>query len=210
MPPPEPTILERITTELNQQLWARLVLFADDSVKRHYWHGILGGPAVSGTTGEDYLQDAVMKTLKGVRRWQPENCSLEQHLRGAIKSAVNHDSEELENRLVLRGSSLAREETDPDVSPLDRFPADCLRFEDVERGREWDNLILEFLDYLADDSAVQQLFEALYDGILKRADLAKHLGVTELLVDSTRKRLATRVKKFREMKTQQLKEVPHV
>ena len=73
--------------------------------------------------------------------------------------------------------------------------------------KEWDTMIFEFLEELSDDKPVQQLFEAIFDGTIKRADQAKALGVPETQIDAFKKRLSTRVKKFIANQTQKPKEV---
>lgn len=207
---PDRTIAQRIKSELNQQLWDRLQLHAHDLVKRATWHGILGGPSVRARDGDDYVQLAIKETLSGdTRHWNPENCSLEQYLRGVIRSMVSNDATRAENRKYIRHDPTSRSESDESQSPLDLLPAESPSVSDLEYEEERQSLIFEFLEQLGDDKPVQQLFEAIYDGVTKRADHAARLNIPVTQVDALQKRLATRTNRFTEQKIKQRQEGSH-
>lgn len=207
MTPPPPEIIQQIKDELTQELWKRLVLHAEILVKNHSWHGVLGGPPLKGNAAEDYANEAVLRTLNGRRAWKPENCSLRQHLKGAIDSIINHESEKGENTSTSREDALS--DGEHLGSPFDTFSAENEDYEEIEFERIQEDLILEFLECLEDDLPVQRIFEALHDGIIKRADIAAHLKITVNDLDRLRKRLGTRVHAFKEEKTKTRKEAPN-
>lgn len=222
MSAPTDDIAQRIKSELTQQLLNKLLLYADILVRQHIWHGVLGGLALHGKSAEDYVQEAVMKTWNaapgvgpgdsktGKRNWNPANCSLEQHLRGVLDSDVNHDSMRPMNQRIIREGSLADDDPQDSTSFFDRIAAETSTVEEIEKLKEWDVMIFEFLEELADDVPVQRLFEAIHDGTLKRADQAKALGMPEAQIDALKKRLDRRVKNFAANRTQKSKEVSHV
>lgn len=209
MSAPPDDIAQRIKAELTQALLKKLLLYADSSVRQHIWHGVLGGLPLHGKSADDYLQDAVVKTLTGKRKWKPSNCSLEQHLRGVLDSDINHDSMRPMNQRILREGSLECEDSQDSTSFFDRIAAETVTVEEIEKLKEWDTMILEFLEDLSDDKPVQRLFEAIFDGTIKRADQAKVLAVPETQIDAFKKRLSTRVKKFITNQTHKPKEVNH-
>jgi hypothetical protein len=209
MSAPTDDIAQQIKAELTQALWNKLLLYADISIRQHIWHGVLGGLPLHGNSAGDYLQDALTKTLTGKRKWKPANCSLEQHLKGVLDSDINHDSMRPMNQRILREGSLECDAPQDSTSFFDRIAAEIITIEEVEMLKEWDTMIFEFLEELSDDKPVQQLFEAIFDGTIKRADQAKALGVPETQIDAFKKRLSTRVKKFITNQTQKPKEVHH-
>ncbi|MCB1276780.1 hypothetical protein [Prosthecobacter sp.] len=209
MSAPIDDIPQQIKRELTQALWKKLLLYADNSIREHIWHGVLGGLPLHGKSAEDYLQDALMKTLTGKRKWKPAACALEQHLRGVLDSDINHDSMRPMNQRILREGSLDSDNSQDSTSFFDRIDAATLTIEEVEKLKEWDTMLFNFLEELSDDKPVQQLFEAIFDGTIKRADQAKALGVPETQIDAFKKRLSTRVKKFITNQNQTPKEVHH-
>jgi hypothetical protein len=209
MSAPTDDIAQQLKAELTQKLWNKLLLYADISIRQHIWHGVLGGLPLHGKSAGDYLQDALTKTLTGKRNWKPSNCSLEHHIRGVLDSDINHDSMRPMNQRIIREGSLECDDSQDLTSFFDRIAAETITIEEAEKLKEWDIMIFEFLEELSDDKPVQQLFEAIFDGTIKRADQARALGVPETQIDAFKKRLSTRVKKFITNQTQKPKEVHH-
>ncbi len=207
---PDRTIAQRIKTELTPQLWDRLLLHAHDLVKRGIWHGILGGPSVHARDGSDYVQIAILETVRGDKRhWNPDNCSLEQYLKGVIRSMISNDERCAENRKFIRLDASGCNESEGAQSPLDLLPTEAPSVSDLEYEEERQSLIFEFLEQLGDDKPVQQLFEAIYDGVTKRADQAARLNIPVTQVDALQKRLSTRTNRFTEQKIKQRQEGSH-
>lgn len=42
---------------------------------------------------EDFVNDAVEKTISGVRKWRPSRCTLFEHLAGVVASSISHAAE---------------------------------------------------------------------------------------------------------------------
>ncbi|TLD71362.1 hypothetical protein FEM03_07475 [Phragmitibacter flavus] len=207
---PHPDIAQKLKDELTQFLWDRLLVYADALVARHSWHGILGGPPLRGFEAEDFLQDAVRKTLHGVRKWNPDEVRLEKFLMGVVESDIGHASLKSENRILVRERSLGgADDESGSRSPLEKFPAAALAPDTIQIEQEREEVIFEFCDSLSDDPPVQKMFELVYDGITKRAHQAANMGLLENQIDAIKKRLHTRVKKFAEIRTKNNKEVSH-
>lgn len=200
-------ILKQIQTELTQRLWDRLLLYAAELIRVNTWHGILGGPPLHGNCAADYVNIAVQKTLSACRAWEPEKCTLEMHLKGAIRSEISHAHERVENRRLLRARSLANELDDEQECPLDTFPGSSPTPEEAEWLKEREEALLDFLDALSDDIPVQRLFELIHDGVVKRAEQAKALQMTETQVDVIKKRFSTRVRRYASNRNQKVKGV---
>lgn len=122
---------------------------------------------------------------------------------------VSNDATRAENRKFIRHDPTGCGESDESQSPLDLLPAEAPSVSDLELEEERQTLIFEFLEQLGDDKLVQQLFEAIYDGVTKRADQAARLNIPVTQVDALQKRLATRTNRFTEQKIKQRQEGSH-
>ena len=93
----------------------RLLLLAVSRLYRMTWRGRRGEAPPGAAEAEDYVNDAISKTISGVRVWNPGNCTLFQHLAGVIVSDVSHAATSTENRTTM---------APPDDPPGDRWPPD--------------------------------------------------------------------------------------
>src|ERR1700680_2402805 len=84
-----------------EDLNARLLLVAAKKLKRLFWRGMRSGAPPGGKTAEDFVQDAIAKTLEGRRVWNGD-CSLFEHLVGIISGDINHWVMSAENRRTVR------------------------------------------------------------------------------------------------------------
>lgn len=65
---------------------------------------------------EDIVNDAIAKTIGGVRTWAPEKCTLFQHLVGVIVSDISHFASSSESQLRVHKPSNGNAEWPPDVA----------------------------------------------------------------------------------------------
>lgn len=79
----------------------RLLLLAVSRLSRMSWRGQRGSIAPGAAEAEDFVNDAIAKTMDGVRAWSEERCSLFQHLAGIVVSDISHAATAAENRLTL-------------------------------------------------------------------------------------------------------------
>ena len=70
---------------------------------------------------EDFVHDAITKTMSGVRVWNREACTLFQHLAGVIVSDISHSSASLESRVIAPSHGHANGHTTwpPDIAEPD-------------------------------------------------------------------------------------------
>ena len=85
-----------------EDLIPRLLLLAISRLRRMSWHGERRGAPPGAAEAEDFVNDAVSKTIAGIRIWNPTACSLFQHLAGVIVSDISHAAQSAENRATLR------------------------------------------------------------------------------------------------------------
>lgn len=71
----------------------RLTLFAARRLSALVWH-------TNTADADDFVIEAITKTMQGVRVWNRPTCSLYDHLLGVIASDINHAAESWENRTM--------------------------------------------------------------------------------------------------------------
>jgi hypothetical protein len=107
----------------------RLLLLAVSRLYRMTWRGRRGEAPPGAAEAEDYVNDAISKTISGVRVWNPGNCTLFQHLAGVVVSDISHAAESMENRTTVAPPHNPGEDRWP-PDPADDAP-------DPERAAEW-------------------------------------------------------------------------
>jgi hypothetical protein len=210
--------LKKIEEQLDEALIERLALHADNKMKGLYWQGVLGGSAPGGFTGNDFVKQAVEKTLKwaqgieGGRTWNyQEQPDLFLHLKSIIDSDLNHAAESWENRKFLSEAAMARTDEDGQefnamttiAAELQTPSEDCINAE-VERARE--RLLFQFFDFLSNDPQLQKVLELLFDGITKSAEQARRLGISDNEMYVVTKRLSRQIEKFKQVNAKTITE----
>src|SRR4030095_5445652 len=89
----------------------RLLLVASARLHRMTWRGERRGATPGATEAADFVNDAISKTIAGVRAWKPQACTLFQHLAGVILSDISHAAGSIANRSTPGGGA------DPDCRP---------------------------------------------------------------------------------------------
>jgi hypothetical protein len=79
----------------------RLVLYAQRTLDRLTWLGVLGGPPIAGLTPTDIVHEAVQDVLSGIRVWNKKKPILD-FLMNTIQSIISNKVTSLENRLTTR------------------------------------------------------------------------------------------------------------
>ncbi|MBE9553874.1 MAG: hypothetical protein IMF05_10470 [Proteobacteria bacterium] len=162
----------------------RLLLLAVSRLYRMTWRGRRGEAPPGAAEAEDYVNDAISKTISGVRVWNSNNCTLFQHLAGVIVSDVSHAATSTENRTTLA----------PPDDPLgdDRWPPDPVDDSpDQEQAVEWKSeqrRLLKHLDGIDPDLAVMAGLMLVHD-MQESEALAEAMGVPAAEIANRRKRL---------------------
>lgn len=107
----------------------RLLLLAVSRLYRMTWRGRRGEAPPGAAEAEDYVNDAIAKTIAGVRIWDPGRCTLFQHLAGVVVSDIGHAATSTENRTTM---------APPKDPPGDRWPPDSADdAPDQEQATAW-------------------------------------------------------------------------
>lgn len=161
----------------------RLLLLAVSRLYRMTWRGRRGENPPGAAEAEDYVNDAIAKTISGVRVWNPENCTLFQHLAGVVVSDIGHAATSVENRTSA---------APPDDPPGDRWPPDTADdAPDQERATEWKSeqrRLLQHLDRIDPDLAIMAGLMLLHD-MQETEALARAMKVEPSEIANRRKRL---------------------
>ena len=169
----------------------RLLLLSMSRLARMTWRGQRGSAPPGAAEAEDFVNDAIAKTMDGVRVWREEACSLYQHLAGIIVSDISHAATAAENRLTLSDDG---RDGAPGGWPPDR--AD--EAPDQEQTALWRSEQRQLLDHLhAIDDRLGRMAELiLMEDIDQTRDLALRLDLTAMEVANLRKRLKRVTKRY--------------
>jgi hypothetical protein len=168
----------------------RLLLLAVSRLYRMTWRGRAGEAPPGAAEAEDYVNDAISKTIAGVRVWNPDNCTLFQHLAGVVVSDIGHAARSMENRTTV---------APPKDPPGDRWPPDPADdAPDPERTAEWRSERNRLLGYLeATDACLAQMAELMLTRDMQDTEsLSAALGIAGPEVANRRKRLKRAVRNY--------------
>lgn len=180
----------------------KLTYYALKKIKRRYWLGVFGGPTPAATEAEDIVMKCIKKVLDGQRCWEPEKYpDLYRFLLGVIDSEVSHLVESWENRYFLREEALAGdcngEETKdfwqavPDLNPT--IETKLINQEIEEKSEKF---FQEFYESVQDSPKLQMVLDSIFEGHIKRADIAENIGITVKEFDNLKKQLRRRLQLF--------------
>lgn len=183
-----------------KDIYPRLLYHAHQKARRLRWQSVIDGHMPGGKEVEDIVIESLEAIFSGDRAWDPEKQpDLYKHLTGIIDSKLNHLAESAENRLVRSASTLTGRDGQSNEaeaigarSELPPTPSD----EAIEK--ECEEYILGFIDYLSDDPLLQNIVQAILDGVEKRAEIAEVCGVKVEDITNADKRLMRRAKIYRE------------
>jgi hypothetical protein len=163
----------------------RLLLLAGSRLAR--WRS----RTVNFEEAEDFVHDAIAKTMSGVRVWKREACDLFHHLAGVIVSDMSHSSASLESRMIARNNGHANGHTTwpPDIPEPGPNQEEALL---SSSGRR------ELLEHLSQiDPKLAKMAELMLGRDLwERRELAEALATTPADVANLRKRLYRAVRAF--------------
>ena len=180
-------------TDVDASTWEdvvpRLLLLAMSRLSRMSFRGQRNAVPPGAAEAEDFVNDAIAKTMAGLRVWRPESCTLFQHLAGIVVSDISHAATSAENRLTL-----ADDGRQPGGWPPDRA--------DERPGQEqqtlWRSEQRRLLGYLqAIDPKLGQMADLiLVEDIDGSAELADRLEMTVSDVANLKKRMKRAVRAF--------------
>ncbi|WP_376957517.1 hypothetical protein ABNQ39_10465 [Azospirillum sp. A26] len=80
-----------------ENITLRALVYATHRDNRMRWRGARDGSPPGGKTPEDFVSDAIIKTISGQRCWDPNKCDLLQHIIGVVSSEISHAAISAEN-----------------------------------------------------------------------------------------------------------------
>jgi hypothetical protein len=174
-----------------EDLIPRLLLLAISRLRRMSWHGERRGAPPGAAEAEDFVNDAVSKTIAGIRIWNPTACSLFQHLAGVIVSDISHAAQSAENRATLRDGGPPMGGASLTAAIADAAPSQ-------ESVAAWRSEQRRLLDHLtAADADLGRMAELMLLGDMQEtADLSRVLGIPPAEVANRRKRLKRAVQAY--------------
>ena len=173
-----------------EDLVPRLLLLASSRLSRMIWRGRRRGPTPGAAQPEDFVNEAIAKTMAGIREWNPDRCSLFQHLAGAIVSDISHAAESSDNRITVSAAAAPADTVwPPDMASDDADPEQIAMWQSEQR-RLFDHL--DGLDPLLGRMANLMLAE----DCRETADLCMALDLAPSEIANLRKRLKRAVRAY--------------
>ena len=169
----------------------RLLRFSVSRMGRMTWRGRPPGGSPGMIEAADLVNEAIAKTIAGVRPWRSETCSLFQHLAGTIAQEISHAANSMENHLTVVHPGTP----DTDVS----WPPDAAdETPDPELVALWRSEQHKLLKYLNDiDSMIGRMAELmLLHDIWETRELCQRLEVTPAEVANLRKRMKRAIRAY--------------
>ena len=179
-------------TEIDwDDLVPRLLLLAMSRLSRMTWRGRRNDMPPGAAEAEDFVNDAIAKTIAGVRVWSRNNCTLFQHLAGVVVSDISHAAEAAENRLTLAASGRSDQADDWPPDTIDDRP-------DQEERALWRSEQRRLLGHLDEvDPKLAHMAELiLIEDIDGSSELSNRLDCSVAEIGNLRKRLKRALQVF--------------
>ncbi len=199
------TLSPEVLKLLSLYPWAdtleRLTLYAVRKMDRLKWRNSWKGNPPNGIQAEDIVQDVVLKTIEGTRKWdQNKHPDLYLWLQNQIDSEISNLVRSSWNKKYVSESTLS----DPAIiEGVDTNTPESILL-NTEEESECDSFFLGLLDFLKDEPILCKIVEAFIGSVeqtQKRSDFAQYLGITTAELDAYKKKLLRRVKEFKEKDT---------
>lgn len=205
---PQPSTIRATAHQISREIevlaeydYVRLKVYAQNRIFR------IGPHAANGRTGDDLLQEAVIRLLDGTRHWDPENVDIAKCLIGTMRSiasawaahrkrnAARPEYAAIESEWAKKG------ESENHSSPFDMVKADGLNTEEraIEKDNEAERKTLadEIEASCAGDQAASMVIVRVQSGMDGPA-IQKDLGWTPSEYRATVRRIQRRAYKITE------------
>lgn len=191
---------QQIFNRLQQADWnsiyRKLAAYAVHQARIYRWRGMSGNlesnsELIGGVSCEDIVQEVIIKTLQGKRKWDPDKGELEPWLFDQIKSEMNHlvtSSTHVRERISI--SEELDKEPNTASSTTHVQSASVIVLNEIEAAER----LAAVYDATVDDPQLEELVSAILDGCEpKPRFLAERLGVDVKDIYNRTKRLHRRV-----------------
>lgn len=154
------------------------------------WRGRYRGPTPGGAQPEDFVNDAIAKTMAGTRIWDPERCTLFQHLAGTIVSDISHAAESADNRTTISAAAAPADAVwPPDTADGGADPEQTAQWQSEQRR------LIQHLDGL-DPLLARMATAMLVEDRRETSELCLALDLAPSDVANLRKRLKRAVRAY--------------
>jgi ERCC4-type nuclease len=186
-----------------KELTPHLLHYGDKLIRRCIWRGLAvtaqpgGRVCVEGCGADDFLQEAIDRFLNR-RRTYNYSASLEQNLRGAIKSIIWSLNKSSQRRplIDMHAMSDAGEKSDPIAQlPSSTPPADASIMAD-ERAQEQKRILEEFENTLTSESDLLKVLNGYKAGYVKPQEIEKFTGISAARASELKRKLRERMEHF--------------
>lgn len=187
-------IAKRIESADWNELYPVLILFAETRLRNAL--KTKGKPVIEGLDANVLLDRAIDKTLDGTRRWKYGDVSLENHLKGVIRSDIS----------AFFKKDIARSVAPPiwtesgPINTIEILGDNHLRPDTTVSDDEHSTLLNEhisaFRESVADDSELVELLDAYDAGYTKPADIAGLTDIDPRRIDELKRKLLTKYLRF--------------
>ena len=167
----------------------RLLSLAASRLLRMTWRGRRRGQPPGAAEAADFVNDAIFKTIKGIRRWDPQACSLLEHLASVVVSDISHIAVSKENRTLLDNPG------DPDEQFGAEVKDDAPSQESEAHWRSEQRRLLAYLGGV--DPALRQIAALMLQrDMTDSAELGRELKLDLAEVANLRKRLKRAIRAY--------------
>jgi DNA-binding transcriptional ArsR family regulator len=143
----------------------------------------------------DRINTAIMKTLAGSYKWDPDRVGLDLHLLNVIGSDISHEMRR-ETRLAKRGVRMVSLDEDEDEQNIDQLDHDVTESLEAERVSASETPALLLVDVVARlrvlaarDQAVLRILDAYDQGAFTRSEIVRITGMSPRTYQAAYKRL---------------------
>lgn len=140
-------------------------------------------------TADDRLHTAIVKTLDGTLKWDPERVDLERFFVGAIRGDITH---EIEHSDKFRHVSLDDESGNPDAlesETSDALTDDRVVKNEVPKPAWWSEVMQALRTQAAGEARVLAILDAYDHGCFTRSEVMDHTGLSSKKYHNAHQRL---------------------
>ena len=196
------TFNEILATADWKEITPRLLYYADKLIRRCRWRGLcvqaeIGTKiCVEGFGADDFVQDAIDRLLGGQRNYN-DSVSLEQNLKGIIRSTIWNVNKSSRRKGISEISKPDAQDTSDPISELPgALPPPDASVIASESLREQERMLSEFETSLAGEEDLLKLLSALKAEHYTPRDVEQFAGIPAIRVSELKRKLRQRMERF--------------
>jgi hypothetical protein len=184
-----------------KELTSRLLYYGDNLIRKCPWRGLSVNArpgsklCVEGYGADDFLQEALDRFFSG-RRSYDYSLSLEQNLRGAIRSMIWSVNKSSRRTPLIEIGQTPDDKSDPIAqlpSPSSAVDVEVAANERIEAQKE---VLKAFEESIVGDNELSSLVNAYKNGRSKPRDIEKFTGIPAARISELKRKLRDRMQDF--------------